>query len=133
MPKLNEIYGGDYLVAEDIGKGRELVVTIEDVSVMETGEGKKKAVLRFTGKKKTLPLNITNANMVTELLGSNDTDDWEGRRICLYTCMVDFQGRRVLAIRIKGAPTKKAVKPPPEPEPEDDEPVQELDDSDIPF
>jgi hypothetical protein len=127
MPKLSEIYGGNYMKAEDIA-GREVNVVIEEVSIMKDKDDKKKAVLHFKGKDKTLPVNVTNANMIEELLGTDDTDDWVGQRICLYTTKVDFQGKRVLAIRIKEA--KGASKPAPEPEPD---PVEELTDDDIPF
>jgi hypothetical protein len=124
MPKLSEIYGGNYLKADDIKDRGDVNVVIENVSIMDADDGKKKAVLHFKGKDKTLVLNVTNANMVDELLGSDDTDEWIGRRICLYTTKVDFQGKRVLAIRVKAARVEaakgRAVKPPPEPEPETD-------------
>ena len=121
MPKLNEIYGGNYMKAEDIKDKGDVNVTIEKVSIVEMDDGKKKAVLHFRNTEKTLPLNVTNANMVEELLNSDDTDDWEGMRICLYTCKVDFQGKRVLAIRVKEAgAAQKTARPAPPPEPPDD-------------
>lgn len=129
MPKLSEIYGGNYLKADDLKDRGDINVTIENVSIMEGDDGKKKAVLHFTGKDKTLALNVTNANMVEELVGSDDTDDWIGKRVCLYVCKVDFQGRRVLAIRIKAPIAAVKVKPKPEPEAI----VNELTDDDIPF
>jgi len=129
MPRLNEIYGGNYLKAEDLKDRGDVNVIIDNISIMEGDDGKKKAVLHFKGKDKTLPLNITNANMVEELLGSDDTDDWIGRRICLYTCKVDFQGKRVLAIRVKGASSTKAAPPPPPPPDLDGE----LTDETVPF
>jgi len=136
--RLNEVYGGNYLKAEDLKDRGEVRCTIESVSIMEGDDGKKKAVLHFRGKDKTLPLNITNANMVAELYG-DETDDWEGKSITLYTCKVDFQGKRVLAIRIKDAlssgngshqPAPRPSPPPPQ------EPLavgSELTDDDIPF
>jgi hypothetical protein len=121
MPRLNEIYGGNYLKAEDLGSSSPVVI-IEEVSVMSADDGKKKLVLHFHGKDKTLVLNVTNANTVQELLGSDDTDDWLGKRIRLYTTKVDFQGKRVSAIRIKAA--GKAAPPPPEPEEEIEEDIE---------
>jgi hypothetical protein len=70
MAKLNEIYGGNYMKAEDIKDKGDLNVTIASVSIMEMDDGKKKAVLHFKNSEKTLPLNITNANMMEELTGS---------------------------------------------------------------
>ena len=123
MPKLSEVYGGNYLKAEDI-KDRDVTVLIDRVTIAELDEGKKKAVLHFKGKDKTLALNVTNANMLQEILGSDDTDDWIGNKITLFTTKVDFQGKRVLAIRIKEASNGKPVQAPPPPE---------LTDEDIPF
>lgn len=134
MPKLSEIYGGNYMKAEDIA-GHEVNVVIDEVSIMKDKDEKKKAVLHFRGKDKTLPLNVTNANMIEELLGSDDTDEWIGQRVCLYTCKVDFQGKRVLAIRIKEAKAAKKPAPAAPPPPAHDEDVDgpELTDEDIPF
>ena len=123
MPKLSEVYGGNYLKAEDI-KDRDVTVLIDRVTIAELDEGKKKAVLHFKGKDKTLALNVTNANMLQEILGSDDTDDWIGNKITLFTTKVDFQGKRVLAIRIKEASNGKPAQAPPPPE---------LTDDDIPF
>jgi hypothetical protein len=131
MAKLSEIYGGNYMKAEDIKDRGDVNVTIAGVSITEMEDGKKKAVLAFKNTDKTLPLNITNANMVEELLGSDDTDDWEGRRICLYTCKVDFQGKRVLAIRVKEAAAKSNGRPATPPPPA--RVSEELTDEDVPF
>lgn len=123
--KLGEIYGGNYLKADDIKDRGDVNVVIEEITIAEVDDGKKKAVLHFRGKDKTLMLNVTNANMLEEITGSDDTDDWIGKRICLYTAKVDFQGKRVLAIRVKAA-TGGKPKARPEPEPE---PVTELEDA----
>jgi hypothetical protein len=131
--KTGDIYGGNYLKAEDLKDRGDVNVLIESVSIMEGDDGKKKAVLHFRGKDKTLPLNVTNANMVEELLNTDETDDWIGRRICLYTCKVDFQGKRVLAIRVKAASNGQPAARTPPPPPPPSEPVQELTDDDIPF
>lgn len=128
--KTSEIYGGNYLKAEDLAGKGDRNVTIESISVMAGDDGKKKAVLHFRNTEKCLPLNITNANMVQEILNTNETDDWVGCRICLYVCKVDFQGKRVDAIRVKAPRSTNAAPPPPPPPPE---PINELNDEDIPF
>lgn len=131
MARLREIYGGNYLKAEDLA-GKEINAQIEDVTIVEMDE-KKRAVLHFKGKEKTLLCNVTNANMLEELLGSDDTDDWIGKRICLYVCKVDFQGKRVPAIRIKEAAGNGGGSRP-APKPVAHEPVTDaLDADDIPF
>jgi len=121
--KLSEVYGGNYLKAEDIKDRGDVTARIASVSVAEFDDGKK-AVLHFEGKAKTLALNVTNANMVKELADSDDTDDWIGLKVTLFATKVDFQGKRVLAIRIKEAGNGKPAQAPPPPE---------LTDDDIPF
>ena len=130
MARLGDIYGGGgtFLKAEDIkGKG-DVNVVIESVSYDEY-DGKKRAVLHFRGKEKVLPLNVTNANMVADLLHSEEMDDWEGQRICLYVTKVPFQGKPVDAIRVKEARNGTAAAPKPKPEPVS----QELDVDDVGF
>jgi hypothetical protein len=118
--KTGDVYGGNYLSAEDLN-GREVTVRIESVSTMTDNDSqKKKLVLHFQGKVKTLVLNVTNANSCQELLGSDETDDWIGRKICLFPTKVNFQGKMVPAIRVKEAAAAKA-KPKPLPEPDPDE------------
>jgi hypothetical protein len=97
----------------------------------------------FAGKEKGLVLNKTNANMIVEIAGSDETEDWEGVQIVLYSTRVDFQGRRVDAIRVD-YPVKhqrqpggngRRVNPPARPEqpPADDLDAPPLDDDQIPF
>jgi len=45
-------------------------------------------------------LNKTNANMIAEIAKDEETDNWAGVRITIYSTKVDFQGRRVDAIRV---------------------------------
>lgn len=99
MPKLNEIFSGDYLKAEDL-QGRSVPVTISAVSVKEFDDGKK-LILSFAGKDKQLVCNKTNASIIQEVLGSSDTDDWVGQKVTLITKKVEFQGKLVPAIRVK--------------------------------
>jgi hypothetical protein len=126
MAKVSEIYGGNWMTADDLA-GREANVTIESVSVHDMNDGKKKAALHFVGKEKALLLNVTNGNTIAELLGTDEMDEWEGHRIRLFVAKVDFQGKRVPAIRVKEASANGAKPTPPPP------PATELMDDDIPF
>jgi hypothetical protein len=116
MAKVSEIYGGNWMTADDLA-GREANVTIESVSVHDMNDGKKKAALHFVG----------NGNTIAELLGTDEMDEWEGHRIRLFVAKVDFQGKRVPAIRVKEASANGAKPTPPPP------PATELMDDDIPF
>jgi len=60
-----------------------------------------KLVLYFAGKEKGLVLNKTNANNIAAIYGT-DTDGWVGKSVVLVEALVDFQGRSVPAIRVRG-------------------------------
>lgn len=137
MARVSDVYGGNWLTADDLA-GREVTVTIESVSIHDMNDGKKKAALHFVGKDKALLLNVTNGNTIAELLGTDEMDNWEGSRIRLYVAKVDFQGKRVPAIRVKDAaavpapPARKPAAQPPPPRIEPDFGENELPD-DPPF
>lgn len=92
-----------HLKAENLGPNKSVTVVIERVEMEKVGDDNK-PVLYFTGKDLGLPLNITNTNALIDILGTDESDDWAGRRIQLYTTKVDYQGKRVLAIRIQEPP-----------------------------
>lgn len=116
MPNINDIFGGGFLKAEDL-KGQSPTVTIERVEVKDFDDGKK-LILHFAGKDKALVANKTNGNIIAEVLGSDDTDDWEGKRITLTVRKVEFKGELVPAIRVSLDPPTtgkaKPVAPPPD-------------------
>ncbi len=114
MPKLNEIFSGDYLKAEDL-QGRNVRVRISQVTVKDFDDGKK-LILHFENKDKCLVCNKTNASIIEEVIGSNDTDDWEGKSVTLTTKKVEFQGKLVPAIRVV---LEEPQKPAPKPQPAD--------------
>lgn len=99
MPRLNDIFGGNFLKAEDL-QGKSIPVTISAVDVKEFDDGNK-LILSFAGKDKKLVCNRTNASIIQEVLGSSDTDDWVGQKVTLITKKVEFQGKLVPAIRVK--------------------------------
>ena len=131
--KTSQVYGGGFLKSEDLA-GKQPTVTIESIELKEFEDGKK-LIVHFAGKDKALVCNKTNAAIITEITGSDDTDDWIGHRITLCTRKVEMSGKLVPAIRVvlpqdappaKAAP--KAVAPP-----TDDEPEGDASEDDIPF
>lgn len=126
--RLSEVYGGNYLKAEDL-KGGTPFVTISAVEPKKFDDGTK-LILTFEGKDKQLVCNSTNASIIEEVTGCNDTDDWIGKRIQLCVRKVEFSGRLVPAIRVvmnETAPApKRQAPPPPAPDPE-------IPEDDIPF
>lgn len=97
MVDINEIFG-ETLKAVDL-KGAEPTVTIAKVEVKEF-DGKRKLAVSFVGKKKILVCNTTNARRIAMGHGS-ETEHWVGKKIQLYTDIVDFQGRPTEAIRVR--------------------------------
>ena len=110
--KTSEVFGSNYLKAGDLGKSRP-VVTIERIEYVDMG-GKTKPVAFFKGKEKGLVLNVTNCNQITGMTGTEEMDEWIGQRVTLYATKVDFQGKRVDAIRVEDPPpTPGKTKPKP--------------------
>ncbi len=107
---INEMFPDKYLKAEDL-QGRRVAVTISEVAV-ESIRNEDKPVLYLKGKSRGLVLNKTNTATIKEITGTYDTDLWCGKNIILYGTRVDFQGKRVPAIRIdrpdNGAPALAA-------------------------
>lgn len=108
--RASEAYPSKYLKAGDL-RGNNVKVVIDRVVMEDIGDSEK-PVIFFVGKEKGLVLNKTNANNIVILYG-DEMDDWSAREIVLFPAMVDFQGRTVEAIRVRGprANEKTAVKP----------------------
>ena len=127
--KIGQMFSGNYLKASDIDE--LMVVTIEGVDAVtmrdNTGTEVTKPLIHLVNMELGLVLNKTNAKLVCKALGSDDTDDWIGRKITLYVADVEFRGDVVPAIRVKAkAPggAKKKREAPPE---------MDITDDDIPF
>jgi hypothetical protein len=134
---------GAFLKTEHL-QGRPVRVTIEDVTIEDVkGEHgmEKKLVAKFVGKDKGLILNQTNCELLEQIIGSDDYEDWEGHTVVLYPTKTKFGSKTVPCLRIRAnTPAKKAALPPePEPEVEDDELSEDtggprmMTDDDIPF
>ena len=95
--KSTDIFPSKYLRAADLD-GREPVVTIARVD-METLGDERKPVVYFVGKDKGLVMNKTNFSAIEDISGEEDTDNWAGTKVKLITVKVEFQGKRVPAIR----------------------------------
>lgn len=132
MANINDVFGGGFLKAEDLA-GKSPSVRIERVEVKEFDDGKK-LIIHFEGKDKALVCNKTNASIIEEVLGSSNTEEWEGKRIVLTTKKVEFQGKLVPAIRVllnDEQPRQQAPAPPPKRPPAD--PDLDTPEDDIPF
>jgi hypothetical protein len=119
--KATDIFPSKYLRAGDLN-GHEPIVTIDRV-VLETLGDESKPVIYFQGKDKGLVLNKTNWAAICDITKEEDSDLWKGHRVKLFTTRVDFQGKRVDAVRIDAPKTSRPAPPP----------VEHIDDDAIPF
>ena len=107
--KVSEAFPSKYISAADIPEDNIRLVMSHVVSEMM--EDKPKLILYFQGAKKGLVLNKTNAKNIADAHG-DDTDDWAGKEVILFTTWVDFQGKSVEAVRVR-VPQPKDKKPAP--------------------
>lgn len=101
----SKFFPSKWLTAEDMD-GREVDAIIESLKREEIGNDMK-PVLYLTGFRKGLVLNKTNNKKLIELLGT-ETDNWNGKKVKLYTITVPYKGEEVEGIRIKAVEPEKA-------------------------
>jgi hypothetical protein len=125
--KGSDVYPSNYLKAADL-QGKEIKVYIERVEMGEIGDDRK-PILYFQGKTKGVVLNKTNWNNIAYAYG-DESDDWFGKAVILFTAWVDFQGKSVEAIRIRPSlePKKKAAPRRQTPHQESENPADGLED-----
>lgn len=95
---IDEAFPSNFLKCADL-QGRAVQIRMNYLKFEDVGDGNK-PVLYFIGKEKGLVLNKTNANMISEMYGT-ETDNWVNQVIELYPTKADFQGKRVDAIRVR--------------------------------
>lgn len=89
-----------WVKADDIGD--EMNVTIEKVGFDESDDKGISYWIKFkefSDKKWTM--NITNFKTISKVLESEDSDDWIGHQITLYTTEVTFGGETMLGVRVR--------------------------------
>lgn len=133
--KISDAFPSKFLKAADLPDGRDVRVQIDDVR-LETLEqaGEDKPVCYFIGKQKGLVLNATNAAAISAVLG-DETEDWHGATILLFTASTSFGGRTVPCIRCRVP--RPAARPAQQPEPAPqvvEEPAADVfDEKEVPF
>lgn len=137
MPNISEMRESKFLKQTDVGAGSLMTIeSCEQHNVAKEGaEPELKWCLSFLEAEKPLVLNSTNIQLCARICGSDNTDDWIGKKVVLYTDPnVSFGGKIVGGIRVR-APKAKVAAPakaaPPPPQPVDE--VDVLTDDDVPF
>ena len=98
MPNINDAFPSNYLKSADL-QGRVAKLKIDRVVYEQIGTDNK-LIMYFQGKSKGAVLNKTNARTIADVFG-DDTDQWTGGEIELFSMKVDFQGRMVDGLRVR--------------------------------
>lgn len=103
---MNEAFPGKYMRADDLD-GQDLNLSIRDVAMEEftdqqTKRADQKPVIHWRQKDaKPLVLNKTNWSTISKVLGTDETDEWQGQSITLYPAEVEAFGEMTAAIRVR--------------------------------
>jgi hypothetical protein len=113
MTRTSEMIQSNYLKKEDVGEDGTIVTvrSFERVNVAQKGEAPdEKWTMQFDEFEKPMVLNSTNIKLAEKALGSDETDDWIGKKLIVYNDPnVSFGKELVGGIRIKAY--RKAAPP----------------------
>jgi hypothetical protein len=115
-----------YLKQDDIGDGQLFTVKgFKRENVAPEGEAvENKYIMFFDEAEKGLVMNSTNIQLAERAFGSDETDDWIGKKIVAYVDPnVSYGGKIVGGIRLRAPKVKPGSKPAPAAD----------DDMDVPF
>jgi hypothetical protein len=128
--KIGEAFPGEFLRKEDGGWPRKFTISHIERE-MKVGDDIKPVVF-FTGEERGLVLNKTTSGQITEICGSDETDDWTFREVVVYVDPdVMFGGKKVGGLRVRAPKLQQAAKPVQKPAPARS--IEAEMDDDIPF
>lgn len=103
--KLSEMYPSRYATGADLnGKPHNLTIAGVAREEMRPNPGSpavEKWVIYFTEAKKGVVMGKILAGQIARVLGSDDTDDWRGRKITIYPEPVNVGGVVRVAVRAR--------------------------------
>lgn len=135
MPHISVLKKSNFLTRADVGQG--VLVTIKEVFEQNVAKEGAPEELRwcaaFNELEKPMVLNMTNGAIIAAITKSENTEDWTGHKVVLFDDpSVSFGGKLVGGIRVR-APRGKAAQPAPAKAKPTMPPIQEDDDSGVPF
>jgi hypothetical protein len=116
MPRVNDMIDSKYLKQSDVPDPVIVIVSrVGKLNIAKEGDPpEEKWAVKFDEFNKPLLLNSTNIKLLAKACGSDDTDDWKGKEVILYTDEnVSFGGQIVGGLRIRKAqaePTRRVVR-----------------------
>ncbi len=110
---IKSMKSSNFLKKEDVGAGA--LVTIRGVGqenvAMAGAEEEMKWCLYVNEFEKPMVLNGTNSQLIANALGSEETDDWTGKKVVLYNDPnVSFGGKLIGGIRVRAARNQPIAK-----------------------
>jgi hypothetical protein len=111
--KLSEAFPSKYLSAADISEPTVAKIKLAEEENIKSRDGKeqRKVVLYFAKKWKPLPLNRTNFESVMDICGSDDSADFPGTEIELFTMKVQGPNGITDGVRIRAPGAAAKAKP----------------------
>ena len=105
----HEAYPSRYTKAGDVAK--PTLATIATVGHELMQDGKSKPCVTTDAFSKPIVVNVTNADVLYEMAGTDDDADWPGLTVELYTAEVRYpKGERVQSICFRRPPQRKTNK-----------------------
>ncbi len=103
--KLNELFPRKYATGEDLA-GKSVTLTISHLRLEKMiptpgAAPVEKWVVFFKEAQKGIVLSKTLAFQISKVVGSEDTEDWTGKKVVLYPEPVNVAGYTRTAIRAK--------------------------------
>jgi hypothetical protein len=100
-----KLYNPDYLGAYSLDPGKDMILTIKTVKneIVKGPDGKKEEcmVMSFAENVKPMIINATNAKTITKLYKTPYIEEWQGRKIQIFSDEVKAFGDIVEALRIR--------------------------------
>lgn len=133
MPDISQMAESRFLKRADVGAGKLLTIeSCDQQNVAKKDEAPEmKWCLHFSEIEKPVVLNRTNSELVAQITGERNSDNWGGHKVVLYDDpTISFGGKLVGGIRVRAPRNKTAPapsKPPVSELPEDEDP------DDVPF
>jgi len=110
MANINQMIESKYLKQADVEYETEVtIVKVGQINVArEDEQPDMKWAVRFQELKKPMILNSTNIQLIAKALGSEESDEWIGKKVTIYSDPnVSFGGKLVGGLRVK-LPVKTA-------------------------
>ena len=97
MATKDEMFPSRFLKAADLGGKAKIFMIIaaekEDLTDLK-GKKQTKMVLHFKGTQKVLPLNVTNWNLLVDVTGEADSENWSISKSRLFRIARHWVARR---------------------------------------